>query len=437
MAEINFRFYREGDEKGIVDAINSSFKSFREWGLKPETWLNYEQDDYAFKRNMALVAELNGRIIGHLHLILRRLKMGEKVFIKTGGIANVTTHPDYRGRGIATSLMKKALDFCKKNNIPLSGLFTGYPGTAHRIYRRVGYANTFFTYTLVSEIEEILEDVEKHAPSPTLEVKEISIDELDTIARLYELAHERYLGVAWRPPEYWMRKVLGEDKGYYQSFFYDKADRFLRLKALRKGSPIGYLIGFIPKDSQSTFLPKDSGIILELVSLHPAAAWSLLTEAVKEFNKKGLRVIRANIPLEEEYADVLKGLQIFRCGGIFMEAVPRLDLLFKELEGEFSSRIEEAGLNMDQKILLRTRGGRCLFKVKGNMVEVEEKDSPDIVLDVKWDEFTRMIYGIEGFWDLYIEGNAIVSGKFSHESLKLLSVMFPPMKFHIWSIDHW
>jgi len=44
-----------------------------------------------------------------------------------------------------------ALNRCKELKIPLSSLFTSYGCVAHRIYRRLGYGDTFFLWRYVAE----------------------------------------------------------------------------------------------------------------------------------------------------------------------------------------------------------------------------------------------------------------------------------------------
>lgn len=102
VGEILFRRYRVGDEEEMVEVLGSCFDGFRDYGLRPGVWLEYDSRDHGFSKEKALVAEHNGRIVGHVQLVFMELKMGEGVFVVNGGVSNVCTHLEYRGRGVAT-----------------------------------------------------------------------------------------------------------------------------------------------------------------------------------------------------------------------------------------------------------------------------------------------------------------------------------------------
>ena len=73
---LEFRRYRDGDEVGIVETMNSAFETFRQWGLTSDIWLELTRRDYGFRRDLALVAEEDGKIVGHVQLVLRKLRYG-------------------------------------------------------------------------------------------------------------------------------------------------------------------------------------------------------------------------------------------------------------------------------------------------------------------------------------------------------------------------
>ena len=434
MPEVKFRLYEDGDEQGIVDVINSSFSSFREWGLTTERWLRYESDDYAFKRANALVAEVGGRVVGHVQLITRRLRMGRDVYVECGGIANVSTHPDFRGRGIATRLMEMALRLCSERGVPLSALFTGYPGRPHRIYKRVGYGDTLLTHVLAAEVDEALEAL---AGEGGVRVEEAGAADVGELERVYEEAHRDYTGVAARPREYWVRKLLG-NRPYYHTFFHESPDAFVRLKALRGGEVVGYAVGLLPTRCRWRRPEGDAGVILELVASRPVALRPLLAELLARFKEEGVRSVVADAPLADEYLRALEGFKVLRRGGIFMEAVPRPDLLFGKLSGELSARLEERGVRARLKVVVETIRGRVALKFDGHAVEPSDPQGADAVVRIEWDEFTRMVYGIEGFSELLASGAATVCARgVSRKVVRAMAAAFPRLKFHVWRVDHW
>lgn len=52
--------------------------------------LSYKEGDYGFRRDGTLAAEVDSKIFEHLRIVLRE---------RISGIANVSTHPSFRGRG--------------------------------------------------------------------------------------------------------------------------------------------------------------------------------------------------------------------------------------------------------------------------------------------------------------------------------------------------
>jgi len=85
------------------------------------------------------VAVVGGAIAAAVTIEYRTLLV-DGVRIRTGGIAGVATRWEYRGRGLATRLMKKALRTLKARGISNSTLFTGHNLPAIRIYRRLGFS---------------------------------------------------------------------------------------------------------------------------------------------------------------------------------------------------------------------------------------------------------------------------------------------------------
>ena len=64
------------------------------------------------------LAEHNGKLVGQYPLILEDMKVGREI-IKGAQIVDTMTHPEYRRRGIAYSLGKKALNELEKETIHL------------------------------------------------------------------------------------------------------------------------------------------------------------------------------------------------------------------------------------------------------------------------------------------------------------------------------
>src|SRR3989442_14491288 len=93
-----------------------------------------------FPRDL-LSALVDGVVASTVDIQYRTLLV-DGVPLRTGGIAGVATRWEFRGRGLATRLMREALRRIRARGISSTTLFTGHPLPAIRIYRRLGYSET-------------------------------------------------------------------------------------------------------------------------------------------------------------------------------------------------------------------------------------------------------------------------------------------------------
>jgi ribosomal protein S18 acetylase RimI-like enzyme len=141
MVDIIFRTYREGDEKQLADLFNRAFK--RSVVIRtPTNWRWRYVKSPKFEPEMCQIAEdiKKKKIIGAILVNLIEMRpFGQKTYL-IGDINDVSTHPDYTKRGIASKLMKNAIEYMKKKGCDFSMLSTGLKGFARsKIYKKYGY----------------------------------------------------------------------------------------------------------------------------------------------------------------------------------------------------------------------------------------------------------------------------------------------------------
>lgn len=90
--------------------------------------------DSTFLLRHGRVAIADGRIAGYVRIFARTMLV-RGVPTAAGGIGSVATHPDARGGGIATALMRDAITQMRREGMAVSFLFTGIAG----FYERLGY----------------------------------------------------------------------------------------------------------------------------------------------------------------------------------------------------------------------------------------------------------------------------------------------------------
>ena len=76
--------------------------------------------------NARLIVRQSARIIGHMAISLRAIRMGEQL-AQVAGLAEVATDPSHRGKGIATTLMKAAIAEVKQGTAAFFALFGNQP----------------------------------------------------------------------------------------------------------------------------------------------------------------------------------------------------------------------------------------------------------------------------------------------------------------------
>jgi predicted N-acetyltransferase YhbS len=99
-----------------------------------EHFVQQTEHDSTFRFRHARVAEAGGRIVGYVRIFSRTMLVrGAPVAAR--GIGSVATLPDARRSGVATALLRDAIDRMRREETALSFLFTGIPG----FYERLGY----------------------------------------------------------------------------------------------------------------------------------------------------------------------------------------------------------------------------------------------------------------------------------------------------------
>lgn len=94
------RFYKSGDETGIVNLLVSVLDGWPKFDIPCEP---IEHWRWKYSNSLGdqsiTVAESDGKIIGCLHTISTYIKLGEKI-VKGNQGSDLVVHPDFRGKGV-------------------------------------------------------------------------------------------------------------------------------------------------------------------------------------------------------------------------------------------------------------------------------------------------------------------------------------------------
>jgi ribosomal protein S18 acetylase RimI-like enzyme len=136
------------------------------------------------------VWEQDGRIVGNASLIPFRDK-GKRVFL----IANVATHPDFRGRGIARSLTQRAMEHARAKKAKALWLHVrdDNPG-AIKLYEELGFREFARRTTWTA-------GPDSPHPKPDTDIQIVP-------------RHPRF----WQTQQDWLRRLHPDELGWYRSF---------------------------------------------------------------------------------------------------------------------------------------------------------------------------------------------------------------------------
>lgn len=150
-----------------------------------------------FRLEMVRVAWEDGKPVSALTVLPLKVRlMGRE--LPAGGLRNVCTHPEFRGRGLATSLLLDALQFMRERGMLLSMLFTDI----HDFYRRLGWEVALPSYRLSLDVRAA-----RPGSFGTLFLSPFRDEDLDQIAPLYSKCYALTNCSIVRDRDYWLGKV--------------------------------------------------------------------------------------------------------------------------------------------------------------------------------------------------------------------------------------
>lgn len=111
----------EDDEQAIAVLLNRAFGEF------------FEGRSFHQQRHHIRLIARDPEIIGHMALCYRAIRMGDAL-VNIMGLAEVATDPEHRGKGIASALMRQAIEVAQDSQADFFVLYGVRP-----IYAGVGF----------------------------------------------------------------------------------------------------------------------------------------------------------------------------------------------------------------------------------------------------------------------------------------------------------
>lgn len=346
--------------------------------------------DPSYRPEQSWVADQDGRLVAHLRIFDRSIRVGG-VGLRIAGVGNVITDPDHRGHGYAGQ--------------PLRAILGALP-------------NEGFTYSLLRAYQLVLYERPGWAPLdqelvraelPLVDAGSISIapftdDDLPEVMHLYEETNVERTGPTIRSPRYWRAQLqwLQEDR-----------DGFLVAR-----SDDGVLVGYVRSRSGP-----DATEILELgVKAGSVEVGRALLSAAAVRGGGWIQghlppsLIRMLFRPDEREVAVEAGL---------MGRVINVVALAATLEPVWLERMRSSG-SRGGSFQLSTDAGRAEVRVSASGIEVDTQTDSDAAPLLDERAFAHLLF--RGF-----DGSAC--DFIGAQNSSLLRVLFPQQDFVIWRAD--
>ena len=157
----------------------------------PDRYRSYVREDPTYRLGQTRIAVDDGKIVGHLRVWDRKLAIRGQV-ITAGGIGSLLTHPDYRGRGIASGLLTDTEQYFREVDYDI-GLLFSIIGTPF-------YESRGWTPIPISTFEI---DASTAAP-PAVASRPLRLrDDLDAVRSIHASCSSQYTSTEVRDAAYW------------------------------------------------------------------------------------------------------------------------------------------------------------------------------------------------------------------------------------------
>ena len=186
------------DLEEIADLMGKIFRR-KNWFEFYKIRMDYQTKAPYFKPEHSRIARENGRLMGHTSIIEKYIRIEDSV-VKVGGIGDVYTHPDARGKHVAAHLMNDALDYMRKNQYPLTMLY-GIPN----FYHKFGYIEAKAEYKNFIPLKHVAQVSFSASLRPS---RESDVPELN---RLYNETYKSKTGYMRRVPASWYNIAIPEE----------------------------------------------------------------------------------------------------------------------------------------------------------------------------------------------------------------------------------
>ena len=378
-----------------------------------ERYWQYVKGDSSYRLPQTRVVVVNDKVISTLRVWERRMRVGTSL-VTMGGIGGVCTHPNYRGVGYASALMRDTIDYLRTTGCDLGVLFSIIP---EAFYRRLGWTTLPLHGFNVS-----CNSATRATDSTEWQITDFNPEtDLDAVAALYDQTNAQQSGTITRTRAYW-----------------DMAPSRIRgvlptVIAHRNGHIKGYLNYEIDGKQAEV---REVGYISD----HPTVLDAFASHFFEVCEAQGVEEIEGRFPSQHPFAERLitqgnSSVTPTEYTGMMLYAVSP-SVLLRRLIVQWESLIADAeerfppftvklpALNNQQAVLRHNADGTL-------QIVPDDTDAVDLGVDITEADFWQLLFGEIG-WE-QISPDATVSEEIS----AFLTVLFPKRDIIFWSPDQY
>lgn len=365
-------------------------------------FIPYFYGDPWYRRAYTRVCEEDGRIVSAVQVVERRVYVGSAELVM-GGIGNVVTDPDYRGRGLNTQLLKDVIRVMKQEGFDFSVLFTGICD----FYARLGWRSVPIRFYAGDLRDDIAGDSSDYKVRPCAREKDFR-----ALMKVHESFNRHRAFTTIRTPEYW--------RDYVMPRFGAEEDT---LVAERDGSVVGYLYAKTQVDRRILQV-QETGCL----SGCEGCLDSLLRAAAPQAMAKGVTTLELLPPEEPTLLQAIrnnvKSLEFREYFGA-MCMVTNMRSLARKLLPELQIRAKKSGAPSGS-VSLDTEMGRLVLSVTDGEVSLGGERPTRV--PISQSDFFCLLLGIKNVEELDIET--------TREVTEIISALFPRQYPVFWLPDH-
>jgi len=378
--------------QGTPEDVEPILNLLTEYELPRSYFEPFYLNDSSYRPEQSWVVEQHGRLLSHLRIYDRWIRVGQaKMHI--AGIGNVITAQDARGQGYSGQIMRAMLPVLQLEGYAYSLLWTHIP----QLYARYGWAP--IEQDLVRAVLPV--DVENSA-----RIAPLQASDLPAVMRLYEAANAERTGTAIRTPEYWREQ---------STWLQETPEHFLVAHDNMTDAIIGYIRGRVMEQAVE---------ILELAV--EGGSFDIGRELLAAISMQRGGQLQGQFPPSLRAVFLPGEANTLPESGLMGRAINLAELL-RVLEPLWRERLRAAG-GSEGALILSTSAGRAEVRIQNEEIQVSElpaAQTPEATPSLDEGAFAHLLF----------HGCDERAGRIDVVGIPCLRVLFPEQDFVIWSAD--